>query len=793
MFRSGLFRKILLSFLLLAGFSTLLDRIFSEQLDRLRHEQDLLTRQSYSVLRLAERLRITRLNMESAAHGYIYTGDVRFRNRFDEAHRSFDETIAEAPKLVADTPEQLALLAEIEKTLLEWEKRTVQPTFALRARYPAGPPTPAQAKELMSIALSDQRFDQIRQQLRTFEDREVARANSRLLAVDERGRRMRLLFWLFSAVTVVVVLGVGLFIGSKVTRAVGDLAGAAEKVAAGEYPAVPLREDDELGRLARAFNQMVEAVHSRDAQLHGYVDQERRQVESLSRTLAQQKSRFETVLNTIVDGVIMFDAEGKILMANPKSCEVFGISGEEMTRLYLTDLMERFRRLVVNPEELDAKINALRSNPGLTDEVTIEFKDPSYGAIRLYSVPLIGADGRVMGRIATSLDISKEKEIDRLKQEFISTVSHELRTPLTSIKGSLGLILGGAVGPVNPDLRELLQIAQNNTERLIRLINDILDIFKIESGRIRLRPAPASIFECIQRALAAADAYAVKAQVKLEADVPSNLPPVLADAQRVDQVLINLISNAIKFSMPGDTVTVAARVGSSTHGESSLQEGRSWVEVAVRDRGKGIPAEFLERIFNKFEQVDSSATREHGGTGLGLTISRAIIEQHGGRIWVESQVGQGSTFHFTVPVTEEKPAREASAALSPEARRLEAASRLILVVDDDLDSAQVITQILRSRGYGVITAYSGAEAIEKARRHKPNLVTLDVLMPEVDGFSVLEALKSTPETREIPIIFISVTEEAGKAATYGAPFIHKPIEEEKLIAIVESALAQYKA
>lgn len=793
MFRSGLFRKILLSFLLLAALGTALDVVLNQQLANLRQEQVLLTRESYNVLRQAELLRIMLVNMESGAHEYLYAGSARSRQRYDEAKQTFHETLALARASVRNAPEQLNLLADVEKQIQEWQTRSVEPAFELRKRFPAGPPYPAEVKALSGLDLSGERFDQIRQQLRLFEDRELARANSRVFALEERGRHVRLLFWLFYAFTTIAVIGVGFFIASQVTRSVGDLAQAAEKVASGEYPAVAVEEEDEIGRLARAFNQMVEAIRSRDAQLHGYVDEERSRAETLSQTLAQQKSRFETVLNTIVDGVIMFDAEGKILMANPRACEIFGIPADEMTRLYLTDLMERFRQLVVNPEELDAKIKALRANPSLSEEVTFEFKDPAHGAIRLYSVPLIGADGRVMGRIATSLDVSKDKEIDRLKQEFISTVSHELRTPLTSIKGSLGLIVGGAVGPINPDLRELLQIAQNNTERLIRLINDILDVFKIESGRIRLRPVPTSVSESIQRAMAAAEGYANKAQVKLEGRIPADIPPVLADAQRVDQVLINLISNAIKFSSPGQAVTVSARIASSTHGETSLQEGRSWVEVAVRDRGKGIPAEFLERIFNKFEQVDSSATREHGGTGLGLTISRAIIEQHGGRIWVESQVGQGSTFFFTLPVTEEKPVRDTAGMPLPEAKRLEAASRLILVVDDDLDSAQVIAQMLRARGYGVITAYNGKEAIEKARRHKPNLVTLDVLMPEVDGFSVLEALKAAPETREIPIIFISVTEEAGKAASYGAPFIHKPIEEDKLIGMVETALGQHRS
>ena len=658
MLRSRLFREILLAFVLLILFTAALTIVFSRQLLQLTQQDQSLTRRSFHILLQSENLRILCLQMGAMADEYLDTGDERPRQRYAQFRQSFKEGLAATRQLVSDSPEETALLAEAEKAFLAWERESVEPAFALRQKYPRERETTAELRELIRRGIRDSRYEKLRQLLRRFEDHELADSDAMHLEFEGRGRRLSFLTWTFLALASFLALAVGFFIAASVSRSVRSLVQGVQNISAGEYAEVPVEGDDEFAVLARAYNRMVAAVRERDLQLRGYVQQQQTQVESLSQTLEQQKSRFETVLNTIMDGVIMVDAEGKILMVNPKACEIFGIPNQEMTQLHLADLMERFRRLVVNPEELDGKISVLRSNPGTTAEVTFEFKDPSYGAIRLYSVPLYGADGSLLGRVATSLDISKEKEIDRLKREFISTVSHELRTPLTSIKGSLGLIAGGAVGEVTPDMRELLQIAQNNTERLIRLINDILDVFKIESGRIRLRPAPISLGDCIQRALAATEPYADKTRIRVEAEIPDDLPPVLADAQRVDQVLINLLSNAIKFSPPGEAVTVSARVTVASHGESSAQEGRPWVEVAIQDRGKGIPEPFLQRIFNKFEQVDSSATREHGGTGLGLTISRAIIEQHGGKIWVESQMGVGSTFYFTLPVLDEGRTRE---------------------------------------------------------------------------------------------------------------------------------------
>ncbi len=258
-------------------------------------------------------------------------------------------------------------------------------------------------------------------------------------------------------------------------------------------------------------------------------------------------------------------------------------------------------------------------------------------------------DARVLGDLAASvvteiqlrLDIRRRGEVERIKDELVSVVSHELRTPLTSIRGSLGLLASGKLGPLSPQGARMVQIATQNAERLVRLISDTLDLERLESGSMALERDWAHADAVAQRAVETLRGMAEECGVRLEAAIPPGLP-LWVDADRVEQVLVNLVSNAIKFSPAGSLVRLTAE---RRGGE---------VLFAVIDRGRGIPDSKLEHVFERFRQVDSSDAREKGGTGLGLAICRSIVQQHGGRIWAASEVGAGSTFFFTLPGEERK-------------------------------------------------------------------------------------------------------------------------------------------
>jgi len=236
-------------------------------------------------------------------------------------------------------------------------------------------------------------------------------------------------------------------------------------------------------------------------------------------------------------------------------------------------------------------------------------------------------------------DLTRRREIERMKSEFVSVVSHELRTPLTSIHGSLGLLASGLLGSVNAKGERMLEIAVSNTDRLIRLLNDILDIEKLDSGKIEMRQMQCSAGELIDHAIEVMRPMAQNQQIALTSRESELL--IYADRDRIIQCLTNLLSNAIKFSEPGGIVKVAAN---STGKDARFE---------VSDKGRGIPEGKKQSIFERFQQVDTSDSRKRGGTGLGLAISRNIVEQHGGKMWVESQLGKGSTFFFTVPLAQE--------------------------------------------------------------------------------------------------------------------------------------------
>jgi len=251
-------------------------------------------------------------------------------------------------------------------------------------------------------------------------------------------------------------------------------------------------------------------------------------------------------------------------------------------------------------------------------------------------------DGEPIRMSGTSSDISKRKQADKVKSEFVSTVSHELRTPLTSIKGSLGLIRSGVLDDAHEKIQSMLNIAYNNSERLLLLINDILDIEKMEAGKMAFNFTSVNVKELIDEALEASVSYAEQYGISFVcSDLPSDIL-VKGDEHRLIQVLFNLMSNAVKFSPQGVKIYLTVSIDSD------------FVQISVKDKGAGIPEEYRDRLFEKFTQADSSDTRKSGGTGLGLSIVKTIIEKHHGAISYDTEVGKGTTFYFTLPIIDDQ-------------------------------------------------------------------------------------------------------------------------------------------
>ena len=369
------------------------------------------------------------------------------------------------------------------------------------------------------------------------------------------------------------------------------------------------------------------------------------------------------------------------------------------------------------------------------------------------------------------IDLRQRTELDTVKDEFISTVSHELRTPLTSIRGALGLLSAGLMGKVYAKAANLLRIASTNTDRLVRLINDILDLERMNSGSAPLQPRSCSMRELVLQSVDTMSSMAQGANVGLEVvpDPADSAVMFEADPDRIQQVLTNLLSNAIKFSPPGATVRVRidTRPGELT--------------VRVEDRGRGVPAPKLETIFERFNQVDPADSRQKGGTGLGLAICRSIVQQHGGQIWAERNDARvpgepGTTFGVWLP----RP--DVPAAVPPSSQGT------ILIVDDDAGVRRVVADHVRNLGYTVLETESGQNALQIASSQSVEAILLALYMPGLTGWETIERLKANPLTAAIPVALLSVLAPAMRngsrtpTISKGPGLIQKPFDPSLVLA-----------
>ncbi len=361
-------------------------------------------------------------------------------------------------------------------------------------------------------------------------------------------------------------------------------------------------------------------------------------------------------------------------------------------------------------------------------------------------------------------DITERKQVERMKSEFVSTVSHELRTPLTSIRGALGLVIGKYSNGLPDKARQLLETANRNAERLTILINDILDLEKIESGKLDFEFKAINLGTIAQQAITANEGYGQQHEVRLNlTDTPESLF-VWADEHRLLQVFANLISNAVKYSPTGGTVGV------------SVRRHDDLFRVSVRNSGDGIPTEFRSRIFQRFAQADSSDTREKGGTGLGLSITKAIVERHGGTIDFTSEEGIDTAFFFDLPewreVIEQAPAEDSC---RPH----------MLICEDNPDVAMILADLLEYDGVTSDRVGTAGAALDMLKRKRYCGLLLDLGLPDMDGLSLIQKLRAEETTRDLPVIVVTGRGREGTNAMDGEAlavldWLQKPVDRDRL-------------
>jgi len=635
-------------------------------------------------------------------------------------------------------------------------------------------------------------------------------------------------------------------------------------------------EEQELCRTVAAQA----AIAVSNARLLYDLQQQSRALSRKSQELAQESSRLDAILTHMADGLVVTDLAGRIILSNPAFKAIAGLPVNRSLRGRLLDgtfsaaaLRQVIAKALAEPEQVAT------ANIELADGRVLK---ATASALRTRPVASLsndqGADplqaGQVTGVVTVLRDITHEVKVDRMKSEFISAVSHELRTPLTSILGFANLIqreFQRRIGPLiaadkqagraAERIMENLNIIESESQRLTRLINDVLDIAKMESGRLEWHMASVNMTGVIDDSINATRALAREKNLPIHVELPAQLPCVWGDYDRLIQVTTNLLSNAIKFTERGE-ITVRGwikRVGESANrrtGEPARaislphQVRPPALIIGVSDTGVGIAKQDLPLVFERFRQVGDTLTGKPAGTGLGLSICREIVSHHGGTLWVESELRAGSTFYFWLPLSPEHakdellpavggPALRASDGQaegsveqgSPSAtdsstrrsapvksaergadaastgrgadaastgrganaastgRGANAAPAVVLIVDDEPHIRNLLRQVLHDAGYHTIEAADGAVALERARAFRPDLIILDILMPGASGFGVTSVLRTDPDTAHIPIVILSIADDAGEALELGAnAWLTKPVDQARLIQTIETLL-----
>ena len=422
----------------------------------------------------------------------------------------------------------------------------------------------------------------------------------------------------FTLVSCLVVIAIALVVSQRIVRPIRQVTGAARAIGRGEFDQeIPVTGSSEVGILAEEFNSM------------------RWNLKSAVEKLTEEEKKMTAVVNSIAEGLILVDSNNRILHINPAAERLLDLNQDNIDK-DITELIQNDELIQI--EQTPSK----NEDANFVSEITLIHHDEKL-VLRTIASPFLDENGQTLGTVYLFDDITREKEIDQMKSDFISLVSHELRTPLTSIIGFVSFILDGKAGAINDRQRNSLSRVQRQSKRLAALINDLLDISRIESGRIQMEQEPISLLEIITQRIEEIRPQADEKAIRLVLTAPESVSQILGDEARMGQVFTNLIGNAIKFTPDNGEVNV------------KVEADGNLLHVEVIDTGPGIPPEERQKIFDKFYQLSDISTRQQGGSGLGLSISKSIVEAHGGKLWIDDgNQGKGSNFQFVLPLVREE-------------------------------------------------------------------------------------------------------------------------------------------
>ena len=540
---------------------------------------------------------------------------------------------------------------------------------------------------------------------------------------------------------------------------------------------------DELGGLTQAFNHMLGRI------------------EDQSRALHESKERLDLALQSAGVGTWSWEVGTDELTWDDFLHPLFGVPAHTSPSRY-----EEFLALVhPNDRERIARETtaAVESDAPYDTEYRVVWPNRTERVLASRGKVYRDGDGKPPRMAGVCWDITERCLVaeqrqareaadaaNRAKSNFLASMSHELRTPLNAIIGFSELLENHTFGSLNERQQRYVGNVLTSGRHLLQLINDILDLSKVEAGHMELALSEFDVGTAVRDTRTIVGTLAEKKSLSLEVEAEDGIPPLTADHSKFKQILYNLLSNAIKFTPAGGRIRVAVRLAP----DLNAIEGDQWIEVAVSDTGIGLKREDQERIFGTFEQVDSAYGREQQGTGLGLALTRKFVELHGGRIWVESEIGQGSVFRLVLPLAQRGLGAQPDVAESEASTESPGAGPLVLVVEDDRQAWDLLAHHLVHAGYRVARASSGQQALMMARDLRPDAITLDIVLPDQDGLTVLTQLKAHPDTQATPVIVVSISEDRELGFSLGAvEWLVKPANQEDFLAAVRRVVASTHA
>ncbi len=668
-------------------------------------------RRSLELVSAVKSVRSSLLDVETGARGFVLTGRDAYLDPYRSGRAQWEREYGQLARLLQGRqPSRDAWLRELHETI---EARIALSAEAIMTRRESGLEA---ALARTGSGTGKQTMDHVRRLLDDLEAEERARLQAGRVAVERQYARTRRDVVLGSGVVALLLLGT--------------------------FAAINLN--------LRTRRRLFERARAGEARMR------------------EQRVFLRNVVDADENLIYVRRADGGFELCNAAFAAVFGARPEHLEGQPSAPIVARAPALFAGDEDIaGGRLQGSQQEIGLVDAVGTE----CWFQVAKRPMEPAGGERRVL---AVALDVSARRQVEKLKAEFVSTVSHELRTPLTSIRGALGMLIGGMAGDVDPAARPLLEIAHKSCERLVRLINDLLDIEKLESGRLQLQMQPLQLGAVVAQAAEQNAAYAREFGVAIATRVEDGETWIRGDSDRLAQVMANLVSNAAKHSPAGGVVEIDARRIDGS------------VEIGVRDRGNGIPEEFRAHVFERFSQADASDARQRGGTGLGLAITKTLVEQHGGGIGFETATGSGTRFHFRLPTT------PAPAAAHP----VEDAPTqpLVLIVDDDTDASAQLARILQARGYRTLACATTARARALLAREPVSAVTISLALRNEDPLGFVRNLRGVPEYRHLPVLAIGMRPPDGDAGAVAGgaigigDWLCKPFDADRVVESVRACL-----